>query len=623
MDNKENIKGYSKQYIKNLVRIVFLASVSIFLAVVVTGVFGYMNTRSSLISKAKSQDIVFIVKSMGARIEGRISRAIETSQVFAKDPMNIKWVQGEESDETLGKVVLKKLDDTAKNYDYSNLFIVGAKSKHYYFSENSNSKEDGGNYVTLSESNPADNWFFERVKIKKEVALNVDYNDNYDKAVDGSFLFVNTFMGNVDNPVGICGVGLSLSDISKEFKEFKVGEKSNLWMVDESGIIKLSDAKEDVGKNYNEFLPAEVINKIQTDATAVTRDVKVSEYVDKNNATMDYAYYKLNSTDWILLYRIPRAESLSLLVNLKNNMIIAVIIILLCFIMLFYTVSKKIADPYKQALLINKELEDKVNIRTRELKESNEKIMDSIEYAKRLQESILPSELEIKKFFKDSFILWKPRDIVGGDFYWFRQIQDLTVLVVGDCTGHGVPGALMTMTVNAILHNIVADVGSCEPAFILKELHKQLKKSLNKDSNSESVDDGLDVAIFCFRNKEELSYVGANLELLVKDKEEIRTYKPRCKGIGYNYIELKDDIESDIIKVKEEDTFFITTDGFIHQNGGNKNYPFGKKRLIDILKENETKELNLIKAKLEGALESYMGEEVQRDDITLFGFKVK
>jgi serine phosphatase RsbU (regulator of sigma subunit) len=623
MNEVEAKKGYVKQYIRNLFRLILLASISISLAVIITGVLGYTNTKSSLINKSKSQDIVFIVKSMGAMIDSRISRAVETSNIFARDPLNVQWVQGEEKDKELGKVVLRKLEDIADDYDYSNLFITGVKTKKYYFAENSIERVDNENNVILSESNPADKWFFDRLKIKRDVVLNVDYNLNYDKAIDDCFLFVNTLMGSVDNPVGICGVGLSLNDISKEFKDFKVGEKSSLWMIDENGIIQLSDTREDVGKSYEEFLTPDVIEQIHRGSVQAVKDIKVSEYVDKNKDIIDYAYYKLKSTDWILLYRIPREENLSLLGPLKTNMMITVGIILVCFIILFYAVSKKIADPYKQAMLINRELEDKVNIRTQELKESNKKVMDSIEYAKRLQEAILPSEEDIKKAFRDNFLIWRPRDTVGGDFYWLREIDNMTVLAVGDCTGHGVPGAFMTMTVNAILHNIVTDAERCEPSFILKELHIQLKQALNKDSNSNSVDDGLDIAIFCLRNKNELLYVGANIELLVKNNGEIKSYKPQCKGIGYNYIELKDNIESNIIEVHSEDTFIVTTDGFIHQNGGEKNYPFGKKRLIEIIKVCKNDELDLMKVKLEESLKIYMGTEMQRDDITLFAFKVK
>lgn len=290
---------------------------------------------------------------------------------------------------------------------------------------------------------------------------------------------------------------------------------------------------------------------------------------------------------------------------------------------LFYFISKKIANPYEQAILMNKELENKVNIRTQELRESNQKINDSIEYAKMLQESILPSKEELKKSFMENFVIWKPKDTVGGDFFWLREIEGVLVFVVGDCTGHGVPGAFMTMTVNAILHNIVNTINKEDPSMILQELHIQLRQALNKNSNPSSVDDGLDIAIFSIKRKSSLIYAGANIELYIKREGEVKVFKPQTRGIGYRDIELKENLKNEIIQIQEGDIFIVTTDGFIHQNGVERKYPFGKKRLCNMIKECEFKDFESIKSKFENTMEVYKGTEEQRDDITVLGFKMK
>lgn len=624
MKEKGELKNYSQSYVKNVFRIIFIASIIISLAVIITGLLGYINTKKSLVNKAKSQDIVFIVKSMASKIESRINRAVETSYIFARDPLNIGWIEGEEQDKESGKIVLNKIEGIANSYDYSNAFIVGIKTRHYYFRENlgENKNSNNENFEVLSKNNPADRWFDEMIKSKKELELNVDYN----RTMDDSFLFVNTIMGDADNPVGITGVGLRLNEITEEFREFKVGKKSNLWMVDNKGEIKLSDIREDIGKNYNEFLPKDVIEQIKNntiDDIGDNGNVIVSEYTNSNNEIIDYAYCKLASSDWVLFYEIPRIENLSQIDTLRNNTVLNVILVLLAFMILFYIISRKIADPYKQAILINKELEDEVNIRTQELKESNQKINDSIEYAKRLQESILPSEQDLKRVFKENFVIWKPRDTVGGDFFWMQEIDDIVIVVVGDCTGHGVPGAFMTMTVNAILHNIVTTINKNDPSIIIKELHEQLKQALNKNSNPNSVDDGLDIAIFCIKNKSTLLYMGANIELYIKKDSKVEILKPQSKGVGYSYIKLKESLNNEVIEIQKDDIFIVTTDGFIHQNGGEKNYPFGKKRLYNMIQECSHMDINLIGAEFEKTLGLYMNNEEQRDDITVFAFKVK
>lgn len=617
MKENKSDKEFSQSYIKNIFKIIFISSIIISLAVIITAFLGYRNTKNSLISKAKSQDIVFIVKSMASKIDGRIGRAVETSYIFARDPLNIEWVSGEEKNGELGNLVLSNLKNISTSYDYNYFFIAGAKTKNYYFSQNLD--KGNKNFIVLSKDNPDDRWFYDTLRSKKQMSFNV----NYDRVMDNTFLFVNTIMGSVENPVGITGVALSLNSITNEFRESKVGKKSNLWLVDEKGVIKLSDNREDVGKKLGEFLPKDVIKQIQNQPAKKTQDVKVSQYNDANNEIIDYAYCKLSSTDWTLFYKIPRKESISLIDSLRVNTIITVILVLSFFMLLYYFISRKIANPYKQAMLINEALESKVNIRTKELRESNEKIKDSIEYAKRLQESILPLDDEIKRVFEDNFVIWRPRDIVGGDFFWLREIDDVTILAVGDCTGHGVPGALMTMTVNAILHNIVTTVNKDDPSIILSELHTKLKEALNKGSNPQSVDDGLDISIFCINKKSNLLYCGANLELYIKHDNEVSIFKPQTKGVGYDYIKLNESLCNEIISIKKGDIFIVSTDGFIHQNGGQKNYPFGKKRLYNMIQKCETQDLTLMKAEFEAALKEYMGVEEQRDDITVFAFKIK
>ncbi|WP_406541487.1 cache domain-containing protein [Clostridium ljungdahlii] len=235
MKKKESPKEFSRSYIKNIFRIIFISGIIISFAVIATAFLGYINIKNSLIAKAKSQDIVFMVKSMASKIDGRISRAVETSYIFARDPLNVEWVNGEEKDQKVGKLVLSNLESIATSYDYNYFFIAGVKTKNYYFRQSLNKNDK--NFIVLSENNPEDRWFFETLKSKKQMSFNV----NYDRVMDDTFLFVNTIMGSVENPVGITGVALSLNNITKEFKEFKVGKKSNLWMVDEKGVIKLSD----------------------------------------------------------------------------------------------------------------------------------------------------------------------------------------------------------------------------------------------------------------------------------------------------------------------------------------------------------------------------------------------
>ncbi|AOY77935.1 SpoIIE family protein phosphatase [Clostridium formicaceticum] len=612
-------KGYIYVLTENLFRIVLLASILISLAVIITGILSYNSTKNALIAKTQSQDLIFIVKSMSEKIEGRIQRAMETSYIIAKDPYNHEWLMNAEMHMDQGEIILNRLKDIAVSYDYDSTFIASTQTHHYYFADSTHSNIHNTHLMILSKENPADIWFYDTLTSKKPISLNVDFN----RGLNDTFLFVNALVGNTDAPLGIAGVGLSLREISSEFQQFKVGEKSNLWLIDENNIIKLSDDLDNRGKNVREFLPHEVINQMQNQILNNEDDYFVSEYKNIDGEMIDYAFYTLHSSDWILYYQLPRSESISLIASLRTSTTLTIILVLLFFVTVFYIITKKIANPYRQAILLNKELEKKVTERTQELKETNVKVMDSIDYAKRMQESILPSKKDLQRIFKEYFVIWRPRDVVGGDFYWLQEVEDTIVLAVGDCTGHGVPGALMTMTVNAILYNIIDTQNKDNPEIILKELHQRLKQALHKDSNTQATDDGLDIAICCIKNKSQLIYAGAKIDLYIKNPQELRIFKGSKKSVGYHVTNLDANLSNVVLPIKEGDVFILTSDGFLHQNGGPKNYPFGTKRFHQLIEKCDVSSMPSMKAIFEKTLEEYMKDESQRDDISLIAFKMQ
>jgi hypothetical protein len=286
-------KDYINSYTGNTFKIIILASLLISLSVIITGTVSYNSTKNALISKSKAQDMVFVVKSMSAKIDGRIQRAMETSLIIARDPANIKWLSGMEKDKKLGEDVLKNIDDIAVSYDYSSTFISSVKTQHYYFKQSKHDNKNTDDVYTLSKGNPADNWFFNVIASNKPISLNVDY----DRGMNDTFLFVNALMESEGNIIGITGVGLSLYDISQEFQQFKVGKSSNLWMVDQNGIIQLTDTLKNRGKDYKELVPLTVTNEINKNLKNMKSDIQISEYTNSSGQIIDFAYHKLNNSD--------------------------------------------------------------------------------------------------------------------------------------------------------------------------------------------------------------------------------------------------------------------------------------------------------------------------------------
>jgi len=613
----ENQTGYISAYNSNVLKIIIFACFIIIASVIATGVINYSTAQNAVIEKSKSIDMVYILKSMSAKIEGRVDRAKETSYILARDPANISWLEGEEKDSKLGAMVLDRLHDIAFAYDYSTVFLTSAKTLHYYFKQSSDMPESNAKIYTLSSANPADAWFFDTISSKQPVSLNV----NFDRGMNDTYLFVNALMGGIESPLGITGVGMSLKDISEEFQEYKLGKHSRLWLIDAQGEIQLSDNLSHRGENIESFIPAFVLDKMKKQLKQGNADPIINEYTDTTGEVIDISYQKLGSSEWVLVFQIPRKENIAAISSIRINTIMTILFILIFVIIIFYLVSKKIANPYKQVLLINKDLEEKVNLRTQELREANLQVMDSIGYAKRMQEAILPSDEDLKKAFKEYFVIWKPRDVVGGDFYWLRNFDDVTVAAVGDCTGHGVPGALMTMTVNALLYHIVTNVSNDNPTVILQELDRMLKQALNKESGEFPVDDGLDIGICCIKKNRSMLFAGAKIGLYVKGTQELTFYKGYNRAVGYKISSFCEDVTNVEIAVNDGDTFYMVSDGFAHQNGGEKDFPFGTKRLFDLIDSTSTLSLEDTKLAFEDALAHYMQGEPQRDDIVLLAFK--
>ena len=470
----------------------------------------------------------------------------------------------------------------------------------------------------MSPGDPNSLWFFEAMKSGKPVQLNLDYNI----ARQDTFVFLNALMGDPAQPVGVAGVGLSLRDISRDFKKFKLGEDSRLWLIDAAGKIYLSDNLSDNGKYLGELIPLTIASRIVQDRVASPAAPQVIEYADESGETVDLAYQSTQTTDWKLVFQIPRRESVGLLDSIKWNTMVAGLVALIVMVFIFYFVSRRIADPLKRALLLAEEMENQVRERTRELAETNRQIMDSIDYAKRLQESILATRAELAATFRDYFILWQPRDVVGGDFYWLRRLDaDRVLFAVADCTGHGVPGALMTMAVNLALHHIV-EQNQPEPADILAELNRQIKAALHRNDSGEMTDDGLDIGICRIDRNQRLVFAGAKISLYIGRENEVTRIKGDSKSVGYRRSADTLAFDAHEWTIRPGDRFYMTTDGYVDQNGGEKDLPFGRNRLSEVIASQGGVGLADQETAFAAALRDYMHGEPQRDDITIVGFTV-
>ena len=276
------------------------------------------------------------------------------------------------------------------------------------------------------------------------------------------------------------------------------------------------------------------------------------------------------------------------------------------------------------------QLEQLVVERTSELEhslmkveEANKNILDSLQYAKIIQSSLLPKQETLNSQLPHQFVIWQPRDIVGGDLYFMDTSEAGTILAVIDCTGHGVPGAFMTMLVVSALQRIIHDEGIHTPAAILEQLNRLVKMMLQQDQEDTLSNDGLDGAI-CLINTEktQLLYAGACLPLHYIHQEQLHVVKADRHSIGYKNSKLDFNFTNHQVELKLGMSFYLYSDGLVEQLGGKKEISLGNRRLRSWLLSNHELSFPEQKKKLLQAFNEYRGNLDVQDDITMLGFRV-
>ncbi len=278
---------------------------------------------------------------------------------------------------------------------------------------------------------------------------------------------------------------------------------------------------------------------------------------------------------------------------------------------------------WEQSIAIHKEKEriDKLRI---EIEARHKEITDSIKYAKRIQTALLPSEKLIEENLNDYFILWKPRDIVSGDFYWLKQVDNKTILTAADCTGHGVPGAFMSMLGISFLNELVNNMEKLKASQILDMMRELVKTSLDQSGKKNESKDGMDMAL-CIIDHEnnKMQFSGANNPLYIIRNNELIEIKATKNPIGI-YLKEKP-FENYDVELQKEDVLYIFSDGYVDQMGGKKGRKFMKRNFKELLLKMHSKNIEMKTAGeiLDKTILDWMGtEHEQIDDILIIGVRI-
>lgn len=372
---------------------------------------------------------------------------------------------------------------------------------------------------------------------------------------------------------------------------------------------------EEISKAHEKKRITEIELKIKTGELKLTQDsLAVAERIAyERQMQIDLKNARLRESEVQLRYER----------HIKKTLILGIIIIALFLFILGYLLSQKLKD--NKTLKMQKE---EITNQRNKLDTQNKKITDSIHYGLRIQQAMLPSDHKFEDSF-ETFIIYKPKDIVSGDFYWFYQIQKdnyhYKFAAVIDCTGHGVPGAFMSMIGHRMLTDVVVENKIYQPSSILTEIHERLKNELNTENRKTM--DGMDIALCRFDlingKCDSLIFAGAKRQLLIfnKDKNDVEIIDGDHKSIGGLLTKEAKLFRDQKINIRKNDLLIMFSDGIIDQQNSERNR-YGTNRFTSVIAKNLDQPMSFIKQALENDFNNFKRDEEQRDDITVLGIKI-
>lgn len=603
------------------------------------------------------------------KIISLIDREVVLAQKMADDPTLKRWAVREGEPE-LKREAFEELESYRRLYRDKSFFIALADSRRYYVYNRDHERVE---MVPLSLASPSDKWFFDALRTLDGYALNLDYNTTLNQ----SKVWINVVMkGKQGEKIGICGGGITITDFLNEIV-FSHEKGLSTMLVDQAGIIQAHEDRSIVEHNA---AARSNNNKITIfsllDSSAEREQLKqaISELKNSKREVAAFpvqvggkgylaAVSHLQGIGWfnVVLVDVSRVISMRAFLPIVVTMLLS---LLLAAITLALLLNRMVLAPLTRLTAASREvaggrydiaipvsgrdelgelsgsfnlmtatildhttnLETKVSERTdqlsranRMLEESQNRIMESIRYARIIQSSILPDEELCRSCLGDNFVIYRPKELVGGDLYYLRRFPGHFLLAVIDCTGHGVPGAFMTMTVNAVLNHVVDMVCNDDPARILSELNRVLRQNLN----FRDVDAGLDISLCLVdRSAGHLVFAGAGLSLYLASSGEVREIKGDHQRVGYKGSRLDFTYRNHDLAITGGDCCYLTSDGLLDLPGGDKGYGFGSERFRALLAGSAGDDMHSRAAVIAQTLTDYQGDFPPRDDMTLVGFRL-
>ncbi|MFI4911800.1 MAG: SpoIIE family protein phosphatase [Sedimentisphaeraceae bacterium JB056] len=604
------------------------------------------------------------------RILSLVQSELALSRKLANDPGLIEWMLNED-DKQLQNSIEKELQSYNRFLKSGTNFIAILKTGSYYI----NGVKDSEN--TLSPDDPYSKWFYDAIEGNRSHYINVDYNLQLDEV---RVWFNVIVRDNHGSPIGMAGSGMDLGNFLRDLiEDHEPGVETII--INSTGQLQaykdrsLIEHNARVRKDIDKKTIYDLLDSKQDKDTIREAVLKVSDSAKLEQFKLNIGGKKIIATissipelGW---YNLVLVDG-SLVMGLTDFMPIGIIFLISLLAVMFCVLlilNKLVLRPlgrltdaaglvaegaYETSLPPAKSneigrLSDSFNIMTakiknytrnleqmvekrtealnsanKELIESQKRITDSIQYAKLIQSSILPPEKELDDSLKDYFTIFQPLDIVGGDFYFFQKTDEGFFVAVVDCTGHGVPGAFMTMMTAALLSRVIETMPHSEPSAMLEKLHYLVQETLRSENDFSHLENGLDIALCKVNLREKnLKFSGAGLGLITIESNNIEEISGDKLHLGFSNSRKEYKFTNHSLELNGKKRYYMLTDGVLDLPGGKKGFGLGRRKLKNMIIENQKVPMNEQKERFIELLDNYRGNYLQRDDVTMIGFEIK
>jgi serine phosphatase RsbU (regulator of sigma subunit) len=426
------------------------------------------------------------------------------------------------------------------------------------------------------------------------------------------------FLEQYGNQNGIAVINCNLGEVFIELKQYN---KANLFLEKSIKMAKTNGDRECLKNAYIALTKLDSLTGNFKGAFEnyrnhiAYRDSLINEQIQANAkaSLLEFEYEKKQAIAKAEHQKeIENERALAEESSRKQNIIILFVTIGLITLLVFVLIISFSLKKTKNQNIIIETQKIEVEIK-------NKEITDSINYARRIQRAILPPHKYVQEILPESFIFYRPKDIVAGDFYWLEEINELILLAACDCTGHGVPGAMVSVVCNNGLNRSLREYELTDPGKLLDKTREIIIQEFEK--SEEDVKDGMDVSLVVLNLKNlSLSWAGANNPLWIIRNNEIIEFKPNKQPIG-KYSDSKPFTTHDF-KLMKGDSIYLFTDGFVDQFGGEKSKKYKTPNFKNLLLSIQNQKMDDQKNLIENEFKNWCGNLEQNDDVCVIGFRI-